>query len=75
LASNKNSGGKNHSIAVSEKNKEKSGIWLFGDLMLEIDDSVGEVMAALKQSELTDNALVIFTSDNGPWLNNTEDPR
>jgi len=55
-------------IAVPEKYKNKSGVGIFGDLMLEIDDSVGEVMAALEKNGLTDNTLVIFTSDNGPWL-------
>jgi arylsulfatase A-like enzyme len=55
-------------IAVSEKYKDKSGTGIFGDLMLEIDDSIGEVMTALERNGLTDNTLVIFTSDNGPWL-------
>jgi arylsulfatase len=55
-------------IAVSEKYKGKSGTGIFGDLMLEIDDSIGEVMTALERNGLTDNTLVIFTSDNGPWL-------
>ena len=55
-------------IAVSEPYKNKSGAGLFGDLMLELDDSVGEVMAALEKNGLTQNTLVIFTSDNGPWL-------
>ena len=36
--------------------------------MLELDDSIGEVMAALEKNGLTQNTLVIFTSDNGPWL-------
>jgi len=35
---------------------------------MEIDWSVGEVLKALKQHQLEDNTLVIFTSDNGPWL-------
>ena len=55
-------------IAVSEPYKNKSGAGLFGDLMLELDDSIGEVMAALEKNGLTQNTLVIFTSDNGPWL-------
>ena len=55
-------------IAVSEPYKNKSGAGLFGDLMLELDDSIGEVMAALEKNGLTKNTLVIFTSDNGPWL-------
>ena len=55
-------------IAVSEAYKNKSGAGLFGDLLLEIDDSVGEVMRALEKNGLTEKTLVIFTSDNGPWL-------
>jgi len=34
----------------------------------EIDWSVGQVLAALKENGLDENTLVIFTSDNGPWL-------
>lgn len=55
-------------IAASEKFLNKSGAGLFGDVMEEIDWSVGEVISALKTNGLTENTLVIFTSDNGPWL-------
>ena len=56
-------------IAVSNKFKGKSTQGLYGDLMMEIDWSVGEIVKALKQNNLEENTLVIFTSDNGPWLN------
>jgi len=56
-------------IAASEKFKGKSKAGLFGDVMEEIDWSVGEVMKALNENNLSNNTLVIFTSDNGPWLN------
>src|SRR5690606_23673729 len=56
-------------IAVSEKFKGKSGAGLYGDVMMEIDWSVGEVLAALREEGLDDNTIVIFTSDNGPWKN------
>ena len=56
-------------IAVSSKFKDKSGQGLFADLMMEIDWSVGEIMKELKNQGLDENTLVIFTSDNGPWLN------
>jgi len=56
-------------IAVSNKFKGKSSQGLYGDLMMEIDWSVGEIVKALKQNNLEENTLVIFTSDNGPWLN------
>lgn len=56
-------------LGVSDKFKGKSKQGLFGDVMMEIDWSVGEVLKALKDNGLEDNTLVIFTSDNGPWLN------
>ncbi len=56
-------------LAVSEKFKGISEQGLYGDVIMEIDWSVGEVMKALEKNGLTDNTLVIFTSDNGPWLN------
>jgi Arylsulfatase A and related enzymes len=36
--------------------------------MEEIDWSVGEIMKTLEANGLTKNTIVIFTSDNGPWL-------
>ena len=39
----------------------------YGDVIEEIDWSVGEVMKAIRESGIGDNTLVIFTSDNGPW--------
>ncbi|MDF9796949.1 arylsulfatase A-like enzyme [Catalinimonas alkaloidigena] len=56
-------------LAVSDKFKGKSEQGLYGDVIMEIDWSVGEIMKALDQHNLTENTLVIFTSDNGPWLN------
>ena len=53
--------------STSFKGKSKQG--LYGDVMMEIDWSVGEVMKALQQNGLDNNTLVIFTSDNGPWIN------
>lgn len=55
-------------IAVSEKFKGKSKQGLYGDVMMEIDWSVGEIMNTLKRNKLDQNTLVILTSDNGPWL-------
>jgi arylsulfatase A len=55
-------------LYVSDKFKGKTERGLFGDVIEEIDWSVGQVMSALKRNGLTDNTLVIFTSDNGPWL-------
>jgi arylsulfatase len=56
-------------LAVSEKFRGKSGMGLFGDVMMEIDWSVGEILKALEKYGISENTLVIFTSDNGPWLN------
>ncbi len=55
-------------LFVSSKFKDKSGAGLFGDVIQEIDWSVGQIMAALKQYGLDERTLVIFSSDNGPWL-------
>jgi len=55
-------------LHVSDKFKGKSQQGLYGDVIMEIDWSVGEVMKALKKYNLEDNTWVIFTSDNGPWL-------
>ena len=52
----------------SQQFSGKSGKGLYGDVIQEIDWSVGEVMKTLKAEGLEDNTLVIFTSDNGPWL-------
>jgi len=56
-------------LAVSAMFKGKSEQGLFGDVMMEIDWSVGQIMKALEKNGLEKNTLVIFTSDNGPWLN------
>ena len=46
----------------------KSGNGLYGDWVEEVDWSVGRVLETLKQLNLDSNTLVLFTSDNGPWL-------
>lgn len=56
-------------LYVSDKFKGKSERGLYGDVIMEIDWSVGQVLATLKEYRLDDNTIVIFTSDNGPWLN------
>jgi arylsulfatase A len=55
-------------LFVSDKFKGHSKRGLFGDVIEEIDWSVGQVIGKLKQHNLIENTLVIFTSDNGPWL-------
>lgn len=56
-------------IAASKKFRGTSEQGLFGDVMHEIDDSMRQILEALKANGLSDNSIVIFTSDNGPWLN------
>lgn len=46
----------------------RSGAGLFADMMQEVDWSVGEIINALQRTGVLDQTLVIFTSDNGPWL-------
>ncbi len=55
-------------LFCSERFAGKSGTGLYGDVMMEIDWSVGEILASLEANGLTDNTLVVFTSDNGPWV-------
>lgn len=54
-------------LAVSDKFKGKSEIGLWGDVMMELDWSVGEVLRALREEGLEENTLILLTSDNGPW--------
>ncbi|HYH55211.1 MAG TPA: sulfatase, partial [Anseongella sp.] len=56
-------------LAVSGKFRGKSRAGLFGDLMMEIDWSVGQIMHTLDELGLSENTLLVFTSDNGPWRN------
>jgi arylsulfatase len=56
-------------LAVSGKFKGKSEQGMYGDVVMEIDWSVGEVLKTIDECGLTNKTLVIFTSDNGPWLN------
>ena len=54
-------------LACSEGFYKKSGAGLYADVMVELDASVGRVLAKLKELGLENDTLVIFTSDNGPW--------
>lgn len=56
-------------LAASAKFKGKSGQGLYGDVIMEIDWSVGQILNTLEDAGLSENTLVIFTSDNGPWIN------
>ena len=56
-------------LGVSDKFRGKSRQGLYGDVVMELDWSVGEILSTLERNNLIDNTLVIFTSDNGPWIN------
>ncbi|MBL9192775.1 MAG: sulfatase [Opitutaceae bacterium] len=55
-------------LFASPRFKGRSARGLYGDTVEEIDASTGEILAALRAEGLAENTLVIFTSDNGPWL-------
>jgi arylsulfatase len=56
-------------LGVSEKFRGKSEQGMYGDVMMEIDWSVGEILNALRENGIEENTIVVFTTDNGPWLN------
>jgi arylsulfatase A-like enzyme len=56
-------------LFASSRFKGTSRRGLYGDVVEELDWSVGQVLEALKKEGLSKNTFVFFTSDNGPWLN------
>ena len=62
-------------VGASEGFKGKSEYGPYGDTIEEIDWSSGQILAKLKELGLDENTLVIFTSDNGPWIEPTHAPR
>ncbi len=55
-------------LFVSDKYNAHSQQGLYGDVTEEIDWSVGQILDALRRTNVDENTLVIYTSDNGPWL-------
>ena len=55
-------------LYVSDRFRGKNQRGLFGDVVMELDWSVGQIMDTLRKHQLDRRTLVIFTSDNGPWL-------
>jgi arylsulfatase A len=55
-------------LFASQQRVRKSERGLYGDIVEEIDWSVGQILSALETHSLTERTIVIFTSDNGPWL-------
>jgi len=56
-------------LGVSDKFRGKSAQGMYGDVIMEIDWSVGQILQTLKDNGIEENTIVIFTTDNGPWLN------
>jgi arylsulfatase A len=55
-------------LFVSEEFRGRSARGLFGDVVAEIDAGIGCILATLEEEGLAENTIVVFTSDNGPWL-------
>ena len=55
-------------VYANEAFKGKSRRGLLGDAMEEIDHSVGQIRKTIEELGLTKNTLIIFSSDNGPWI-------
>jgi arylsulfatase A-like enzyme len=55
-------------LFTSEEFTGKSGAGVYGDVIMELDWSVGQINQAIKDAGVEDNTIIIFTSDNGPWV-------
>ncbi len=61
-------------LAASEAFRGRSPHGLYGDVVEELDASVGYVLATLKEADLASETYVLFTSDNGPWTGDAATP-
>jgi arylsulfatase A len=59
-------------LAASEDFRGKSARGLYGDVVEELDWSAGQILRALRDLKADQNTLVLFSSDNGPWLTQRE---
>lgn len=55
-------------LHVSEKFRGRSELGLYGDVMMEIDWSMGRIVETLERLGLGEQTMIFFASDNGPWL-------
>jgi arylsulfatase A-like enzyme len=55
-------------LAVSADFQGKTGKGLYADMMAEVDHGVGQILSTLAECGIDEQTLVMFTSDNGPWL-------
>lgn len=56
-------------LHVSQEFRGKSQFGLYGDVIEEVDWSIGQILKALDEQGMAENTLVFFASDNGPWIN------
>jgi arylsulfatase A-like enzyme len=61
-------------LFASDRFRGRSPGGLYGDVVEELDWSVGEILAALKRLDLDRTTLVLFASDNGPWYQGSPGP-
>lgn len=55
-------------LFATDEFRGKSGRGLYGDVVEELDANVGRLLDGLRTAQLAERTLVVFTSDNGPWL-------
>jgi len=55
-------------LATTEQYYKQSGAGLYGDVLMDLDAGIGEVLGKLKELGLDENTFVLFLSDNGPWF-------
>ena len=55
-------------LYCSDEWNGKTGMGLYADVVGEVDEGVGKILDTIDKLGLEENTLVIFTSDNGPWL-------
>ena len=55
-------------LYAGKKHLGKSRRGIYGDVIEEIDSGAGQIIQTLKELNIDKNTLVVFTSDNGPWL-------
>ena len=56
-------------LGVTTRFRQTTKYGMYGDVIREIDWSIGEIRKALEEEGVLDDTLIVFTSDNGPWLN------
>ena len=54
-------------LFASDERRGGSRAGLYGDVLEELDDGIGAIVATLEQQGVLDNTLILITSDNGPW--------